>query len=264
MTLCKFWGPLLIQEVIASLFGLRSHNLEKGIKNLVGNEYARAMYDHPLIRGLRKPGKRPSYIKPEILTTALLEVVAKDKTGKSASELTAEELRHSIDEIDVANPARELLLSLVNRGEETVDGVKKRLAEWFDEGMDRVSGWYKRQVKYFLLGIASIVTVSVNADSIRIAEQLWKDDALRTIIVAEAEQAVRDGDSIQIDAQRQLDTFPIGYSGGFPDISFQVIVGWTLTIAAISLGAPFWFDLLSKISHLRASGTKEANRAKEK
>ncbi len=43
-----------------------------------------------------------------------------------------------------------------------------------------------------------------------------------------------------------------------------MIVGWLLTIAAISLGAPFWFDLLSKISHLRASGTREADRAKKK
>ena len=33
-----------------------------------------------------------------------------------------------------------------------------------------------------------------------------------------------------------------------------MIVGWLLTVAAISLGAPFWFDLLGKIVHLRASG----------
>ena len=35
-------------------------------------------------------------------------------------------------------------------------------------------------------------------------------------------------------------------------------------MAAISLGAPFWFDLLSKIAHLRASGTREADRAKNR
>ena len=33
-----------------------------------------------------------------------------------------------------------------------------------------------------------------------------------------------------------------------------MIVGWLLTVAAISLGVPFWFDLLGKIVHLRASG----------
>ena len=251
-----------IQEIIASISGLRSKTLEKGIKNLVGNDYAESMYKHPLINGLRRPNKLPSYIKPEILTTAFLEVVAKDTAGKSVNELTTDELRDSIAK--VSNPARDLLLSLVDKDEATVDGLKQRLVEWFDEGMDRVSGWYKRQVKYFLLAIAVVVTVAVNADSIHIAEQLWQDDVLRTMIVAEAEQAVRDGGTLQVDAGKQLKTFPIGYPGGFPDITFQMIVGWILTIAAISLGAPFWFDLLSRISHLRASGTKNANQAKGK
>ena len=55
--------------------------------------------------------------------------------------------------------------------------------------MDRVAGWYKRQVKYFLLAVAVVVTVAVNADTLRIAEQLWRDDALHTAIAAAAEEA---------------------------------------------------------------------------
>ena len=34
------------------------------------------------------------------------------------------------------------------------------------------------------------------------------------------------------------------------------VLGWLLTIAAVSLGAPFWFDLLGKISNLRNAGQK--------
>jgi hypothetical protein len=33
-----------------------------------------------------------------------------------------------------------------------------------------------------------------------------------------------------------------------------MISGWLITALAISLGAPFWFDLLSKIIQLRAAG----------
>ena len=253
-----------IQEIIASIFGLRSKNLEKGIKNLIGSEYTRSVYKHPLIKGLRKPGKLPSYIRPEIFTAALLEVVAKDKAGKSVSELTACQLRDAINEMERANPARDLLLSLAKTDEDTVDGIKQRLAGWFGDGMDRVSGWYKRQVKYFLLAIAMVVTVALNADSIHIAEQLWKNDALRTMIAAEADKAGSNEDTIVINAEVEIETFPIGYPGGFPKITFQMIVGWIMTIMAISLGAPFWFDLLSRISHLRATGAREANRAKGK
>ena len=34
------------------------------------------------------------------------------------------------------------------------------------------------------------------------------------------------------------------------------LAGWTITALAIFLGAPFWFDLLSKIVNLRGSGGK--------
>ena len=34
------------------------------------------------------------------------------------------------------------------------------------------------------------------------------------------------------------------------------IIGWLITALALSLGAPFWFDLLNKIIKLRNSGTK--------
>ncbi len=34
------------------------------------------------------------------------------------------------------------------------------------------------------------------------------------------------------------------------------VLGWIVTALAISLGAPFWFDLLGKLVQLRGTGTK--------
>ena len=251
-----------IQEIIASLLGLRSRNLRKGIGNLIGSEYAEALYDHPLIKGLRKPRKLPSYIKPDIFSTALIDMISRDKTDENVIDTATEDVRALIAKIDANNPTRELLISLVDKANPTVEDLRERLADWFDAGMDRVAGWYKRQVKYCLIGVAAVVTVAVNADSIRMVEQLWQDDALRVTIASAAEQAATKGDLAAVDERTALRAFPIGYPDSFPGISFRMIVGWLLTMAAISLGAPFWFDLLSKISHLRASGTREAERAK--
>ncbi len=253
-----------IQEIIASLLGLRSRNLKKGVRNLIGSEYAEAMYDHPLIKGLRKPKKLPSYIKPEIFSTALIDMISRDKTDENAIDTAAEDVRALIDKIDANNPTRELLISLIDKADPRIEDLRERLAEWFDAAMDRVAGWYKRQVKYFLIGVAAVVTVAVNADSIRMVEQLWQDDALRAAIASAAEQAATNGDLAAVDERTALRAFPIGYPRSFPGISFRMIVGWLLTMAAISVGAPFWFDLLSKISHLRASGTREAERAKNR
>ena len=32
------------------------------------------------------------------------------------------------------------------------------------------------------------------------------------------------------------------------------LFGWLFTAAAVSLGAPFWFDLLSRVAKLRGAG----------
>jgi hypothetical protein len=33
-----------------------------------------------------------------------------------------------------------------------------------------------------------------------------------------------------------------------------MILGWLLSIGAIALGAPFWFDVLSALNSLRSTG----------
>ena len=40
---------------------------------------------------------------------------------------------------------------------------------------------------------------------------------------------------------------------------FIKLIGWIITILAISLGAPFWFDILNKVASIRSSGTKPAS-----
>ena len=34
----------------------------------------------------------------------------------------------------------------------------------------------------------------------------------------------------------------------------KALLRWLMTIAAVSLGAPFWFDLLGKVAHVRGAG----------
>ncbi len=43
-----------VQEWIASLLALRSKNLQSGIRNMIGKEYADKVYAHPLIKNLAK------------------------------------------------------------------------------------------------------------------------------------------------------------------------------------------------------------------
>lgn len=57
---------------------------------------------------------------------------------------------------------------------------------WFNESMDRLSGWYKRKATLlaFLLGL--VLATILNVDSIGLAQHLWKEPAVREALVANA------------------------------------------------------------------------------
>ncbi|KJE35203.1 hypothetical protein UF64_11135 [Thalassospira sp. HJ] len=275
------------QEWVASLVGLRSTNLEEGIKRLVGDKYAKAVYAHPLIKNLsRKDNQLPSYIAPETLSTVLLEVLAKNQDGKSFVSLKAKEVRELIAKLpqgagrDVADKKDDddlaaVLTALVTDGEKVAIELQEKLASWFDEGMTRISGWYKRKVKLFILIISGVVVIATNASTIHVAEALWTNEALRTQIAAQAEVAAKMEDVSALEPKNidALKSFPIGWK----EATFKAnvcafftgtewlksIIGWLITVAAISLGAPFWFDLLGKVANLKGTGGKAQDKTKK-
>ena len=247
-----------VQEWVASLLALRSKNLWAGVHNLIGDEYAKKVYGHPLVKNLSKKGELPSYIAPETLSAVLLEVIAKESNGKSYVAHTANDARAMVDNISEKQPLKDILGALLDDGEDAANVLKDRLAGWFDEGMSRVTGWYKRQAKLIIFSIAGIVTLATNASSIYIAEELWRNDALRTQIAVQAQVAAQAGEVLELEAGnlKSLEAFPIGWSGLPNGVLgwLKTVLGWLITIAAVSLGAPFWFDLLGKVANLRGSG----------
>lgn len=49
--------------------------------------------------------------------------------------------------------------------------------------------------------------------------------------------------------------------GAYPLAALKMIVGWFLSSIAIAMGAPFWFDLLSKVVNVRNSGSQPPSAA---
>ena len=161
-----------VQEWIATVCALRSKNLRAGIENLIGDEYAEKVYRHPLIRNLARKDRLPSYIAPETLSSVLLEVIARDGGNKSYLAHRADEATEMVGRIGDDHPLKEILGVMIDDGDDAANALKERLSGWFDEGMSRVSGWYKRRAKLFIFIIAGTVTVATNASSIHMAEEL--------------------------------------------------------------------------------------------
>jgi hypothetical protein len=150
--------------------------------------------------------------------------------------------------------------------------------KWFDRGMDRATGVYKRNSKAVALMIGIATAVSINADSFHIATRLAVDPILRTSITQTADRLVTNTegdlnqnlDQVQTAVNQALDEipFPLGYgevvirqqleaeqSWPIPLVPRRLL-GWLVSGFAISMGSTFWFNLLKKVVNIRNSGDK--------
>jgi hypothetical protein len=150
--------------------------------------------------------------------------------------------------------------------------------------MDRVSGWYKRRVQGTVIILGIVVAVLVNADTITIANSLSHDVSMRNALVAAAQEYAKPSTSspapnpnAEIDACKRDENspeckvatdlaqisrlgLPVGWDRDDPRLWpptllgwLPKLLGWLITAAAISLGAPFWFDLLNRFMVVRST-----------
>jgi hypothetical protein len=108
--------------------------------------------------------------------------------------------------------------------------------------------------------IALTLAVVLNIDAIHLFSTLWKHPSL----VAALPASVSVGGTEQV--FNELKVLPVGW-GAAPALDLTLIrriFGWLMTASSALFGAPFWFDALQKIVHLRGSGTKTASEETKK
>ena len=143
----------------------------------------------------------------------------------------------------------------------SVDEAERRLSVWFDAAMDRLSGAYKRNTQRVSLALAVVITVAGNVDSIRLSQMLWTDSGARARVEALARdeskacEVDRDAPACRALLGRLAagDVIPLGWSRQVVrglDVKGWVFLflGLAMTVVAVSRGAPFWFDLLRRLS----------------
>ena len=126
----------------------------------------------------------------------------KQRLKEIVSEIDFEPLKDRLaDKVDAAEAAAKA------RIETACDQIETELAAWFDNAMDRVTGWYVRRAKTMLFILGFIMAAAVNFDLIGYGQQLARDDALRSAVVARAQAAVASGEvgSFQIDPGKVSD-----------------------------------------------------------
>ena len=250
-----------------------------------GVALAKQLFEHPLICCLNACDSHsnkivshtlPSYIPARSFALALMDVIlpATSSTGsgvtatlstsyplsaESESE-TLRQFREAVDKIQNAN-IRQALLTLVDAAGSNIRRVRENIEMWFNNAMDRVSGKYRRWSQWIIFCLGLMITIGMNADTIAICTHLSQSEP-RAKAIALVEKNLSTSDPMKangiVEEYQKLSALglPIGWekikwsdAGAWPSRIF----GWLLTSIAIALGAPFWFDVLSKVMNVRST-----------
>jgi hypothetical protein len=150
-----------------------------------------------MLRGGQR--KLPSGIEPRRYAEAMISLIGdKEERNKLAlgaksvveagERLLVDEMRIVGDALDVEAFAKtaetvekvsDALQTRIDRAQSVVDARLQELEEEFNQTMDRVSGWYARQVKMSLFIIGLFLAAGANIDLIGYAQRLLADENLR-------------------------------------------------------------------------------------
>jgi hypothetical protein len=282
-------------------------------------------YSHPLIDTLSRKNQLPSYISAQTFRTVLLDINKVHIPNKDDFEMVKASVAA------VGDPKLNAILStFVNAAEGVEDKVghfNAQIETWFEECMDRASGWYKRQIQFITVCFAAAMVILFNVDSVKLTRALWTSAPLRESFVALSKDMVQyenvddlakdfkvkreggnavvqravkadfDGQSAATDSASQATdaavavaevaatesfgaakqaaaakeyqtlktqlSIPIGWDTenwteiwayGTQDKIMYILakfIGLFMSVAAASMGAPFWFNMLKTVSSIK-------------
>jgi hypothetical protein len=304
-------------ELISTIRNWRAQMLHDAIGNILRNSNLLTVahiYDNPLVVALGRDdaarswvdlferfgwrrhgqtGSQPSYIPAATFSGAVLDGLIGQTTPKDLSpDGTIQALRQVLannakpDQKDALRSVLETTLAVQGS---SVQAVKLAIEKWYNDTMDRVTGWYKRRTQSALLIIGLTLALGGNIDIIGVTLWLWQGDAARQAVVSAATDYVHqhplpltahndasgnatpdepktlaDFGAKLIDADRMLlaQQYPIGWPHAVagPLWLIRYLIGSLITAVAISMGSSFWFDALQGLIKIRGAGVKPGAR----
>jgi hypothetical protein len=262
-----------INEMISSRTGKRATNLAQGITELLNDDKAvtlQKLYDHPFISSLfrgkydaaLKENTLPSYIPSRNFALAIMDLVR--KSGSESGSPT--DFVACVDKMP-DGPIKESLQAIVSNAGNDASKIRETIEQWYNSSMDRVAGWYKRHTQRVILVIGIVTVCVLNADTFSMGRILSQEQGIRSsVVMAASGLATKNGSK---PGQTALDEklsslehtgLPFGWHPGDSRLMPQSLGGWInkmfgllLTAVAVSLGAPFWFDVLNRLMVVRST-----------
>jgi hypothetical protein len=206
-----------MNEWVATIFRLRAQTFRRAVHRLLDapdapptgegpaakreERLSDRVMTHALIRSIADHRGTPAYVPARRFVAALKDTMASTAStaGTTGSDTKApdsgdrrtrvqSDATHVMGQIQALRNVRRPSAS---NGGGAIDDTDEVLMEWFNDGMERASGWYKRQILWITLGTAALVTVISNADTLVAARILWHDPTTRSAVVALAQERAK-------------------------------------------------------------------------
>jgi hypothetical protein len=258
-----------ITEAISSGGQWRAKTLADGIQALLNYHPT----DHPLALDLYKSAlispltsgtaksfddikQKPAYIDSRQFALAFYNTLG----GGSPSEVIAK----------IRDPQLKTAMeALWANSSSDIDKFKNNIAVWFDNSMDRLSGWYKRRTQWVSFVVALVIAAVFNVNILYESAQIWTRPAVITDLATlhlEARGNAAQPEQAAATASKLFNAlepaFLIGWVEGPKPHDGQslyiAITSWILVAGATLFGASFWFDILQRLTHLKGTGREPA------
>ena len=241
------------------------------------------------VRAWRQRRSLPSYIPARSFSEAVIDLVVPNRSGSTTMDAIQVGVAAMPPELGTL---RSSLQTMITNAGNDVGQFRTEIEHWYDDHMDRVSGWYKRHVAMITIVVGAILILLLNINTLTIGRTLYTESTVSSAVSTVAAKGTDCSASLDRKAcldnlQAQLSAvaaagLPVGWGtvrdcraprarcnwldqrGIFSQHGSSgwqllvVLIGFLITIIAIVPGARFWFDLLGRLGSLRATGPKPA------
>jgi hypothetical protein len=137
--------------------------------------------------GVSSMGVLPAYIPARTFAATMVDLLTPAGTAPADVLGKVKEALDAQRKIAPGDKSVEAIYALaLNAGVDSkteLENFKKGLEGWYNDSMDRASGWYKRYTQKILLVVGLALACCFNVDSVRVARTLWFDRDSRQAMV---------------------------------------------------------------------------------
>jgi hypothetical protein len=285
VTAALLGGPILGNQGVAGQLSSRKLTLDPTTDT---GQLPKMKADKTTVGGKRSQLRSlPSYISSASFADAVIDLVAPDPQGHT----TMDAIEQGVQGLPPDMPFGRSLDALVKNANGDLTRFRTSVEQWYDDHMDRVSGWYKRHVAKITLAFGAIIVILLNLNALTIGRTLYTENAVSSAISTVAAKATTCSGAntdCLTNLEGQLSAaaaagLPVGWGtvracrqpgarcnwldqrgifspyGGSGWQLALVLAGFVIMIMSLVPGAQFWFGLLTKLGTLRATGPKPAS-----